>query len=267
MRQRADLALVARGMVESRERAQALILSGRVYRGEVRVDKPSQPVLDNEELILRGEAREWASRGALKLEKALDAFAIDPSGQVCLDVGAAAGGFTDVLLRRGAIKVYAVDVGYGQLDWKLRQDSRVAVMERTNARALLPEAFDPRPSLTVMDASFISVRLLLPAAAAVMGGRGRFAVLVKPQFEAGRGKVGKHGVVREPETHTEVLRGLRDFLPGIGLRLRALDFSPIKGPKGNIEFLADIGDSTAPAPSDADIGALVARAHQDLSCA
>jgi len=264
VRQRADLALVARGLAESRERAQALIISGRVYRGEVRVDKPSQPVLDGEELVLRGDARVWASRGALKMEKALDVFAIDPSGMVCLDVGAAAGGFTDVLLRRGARMVYAVDVGYGQLDWKLRQDPRVVVMERTNARALVPETFAPRPSLTVMDASFISIRLLLPAAAAVMGGEGRFAVLVKPQFEAGREKVGKHGVVRDPEAHEAVLRNLRDFLPGIGLRLRALDFSPVKGPKGNIEFLADIGFSGGTEPSDGDINALVTRVHREL---
>lgn len=264
MKQRADVALAARGLAKSREAAQALILEGRVYVGEVRVNKPSDAVEDGAALLVRGEELAWASRGAHKLEKALDCFGIDVSGAVCMDIGAASGGFTDVLLRRGASHVYAIDVGYGQLEWRLRQDARVTVMERTNARSLTADAFPLRPSFTVMDVSFISVRLIMPAAAAVMGDAVRFAILIKPQFEAGRGEVGKNGVVREAATHARVLRELRDFMPGIGFAIRALEYSPIKGPKGNIEFLADINRDMGKTPSDEEIAALVRKAHEEL---
>ena len=181
-----------------------------------------------------------------------------------MDIGAASGGFTDVLLRAGAAKVYAIDVGYGQLDWRLRQDDRVVVMERTNARALTPEQFPNHPTLTVMDVSFISIRLILPTAAAIMGQAGRFLTLVKPQFEAGRGQVGKHGVVREAETHQRVLREIRDFCPTIGWHVAGFTYSPIKGPKGNIEFLADIRPGVDIAVDDTAIAALVKQAHAEL---
>ena len=203
-------------------------------------------------------------RGGLKLERGLEAFGVDPSGLSCLDVGCSTGGFTDVLLRAGARKVYAIDVGYGQLDWKLRQDPRVAVMERTNARALLPEQFPDHPTLMVMDVSFISIKLVLPAAAAIMGEAGRFRTLVKPQFEAGRGQVGKNGVVREAATHERVLREIRDFCPVIGWSVRGFTWSPIKGPKGNIEFLADIRPGAGEPLSDEVITALVSEAHMAL---
>jgi 23S rRNA (cytidine1920-2'-O)/16S rRNA (cytidine1409-2'-O)-methyltransferase len=265
LKHRADLALVQRGLAKSREFAQALILSGRVYVDEKRIDKASDPVGEGENLLIRGEREEWASRGAHKLDKALDVFRVDVTGKIAMDIGAAAGGFTDVLLRRGAAHVYAIDVGYGQLDWKLRQDTRVSVMERTNARVLDAAMFPLRPDLTVMDVSFISIRLILPAAAAVMGEEGRFVVLIKPQFEAGRGLVGKHGVVRDIKTHIQVLMEIRDFLPGMGWRLFGLNHSPIKGPKGNIEFLADIRFGEGPALTEDEIKAAAGRAHLELA--
>ncbi|HPY94600.1 MAG TPA: TlyA family RNA methyltransferase [Clostridia bacterium] len=265
MKTRADSALVARGLAPSREKAQALILAGRVYVDEVRVDKPSQPVQETDNLLLRGEEREWASRGAYKLEKALEVFRVDVTGLVALDVGAAAGGFTDVLLRAGARHVYAIDVGYGQLDWRIRQDERVTVMERTNARALTPDNFALKPALAVMDVSFISIRLILPALFGILGETGRVVSLVKPQFEAGRGLVGKHGVVREAGTHAQVLRGIRDFLMDTGWRLQGLDYSPITGPKGNIEFLADIRPGQQEPLGDDFIAGLVEAAHRNLA--
>ena len=264
MKQRADQALFARGQADSREKARALILAGRVYLGEVRVDKPSQQVEEDQDIVIRGEREGYASRGGYKLEKAMDAFRVDVRGLVCMDVGAAAGGFTDVLLRAGARHVYAIDVGYGQLDWRIRQDARVTVMERTNARLLRPEMFPEKPGLAVMDVSFISVRLIIPVLFDLMGQSGRLVSLIKPQFEAGRGQVGKHGVVREAETHLRVLKEIRDFAVSRGLRLRNADFSPITGPKGNIEFLADIGCFAEDSLDDAALQALVERAHREL---
>jgi len=261
LKPRADAALLARGLAESREKAQALIIAGRVYIGEKRVDKPSNPVGDDDLLLVRGGDEDWASRGAYKLDKALDAFRIDVAGLAAMDIGAAAGGFTDVLLRRGAGHVYAIDVGYGQMNWKLRGDSRVTVMERTNARNLVPQMFPLRPSLTVMDVSFISIRLILPSAANVMGNEGGFVTLIKPQFEAGREQVGKHGVVREAATHEQVIRGLRDFVRGMNWRMDKLDYSPIKGPKGNIEFLAQLLYGGEPSVGDEDINQIVKEAH------
>ncbi len=264
MKHRADAALLARGLAGSREKAQALIIAGRVYVGERRIDKPSSPVGEDDPLLVRGGDEDWASRGAYKLEKALDAFRMDVAGLAVMDIGAAAGGFTDVLLRRGAGHVYAIDVGYGQLNWKLRVDSRVTVMERTNARVLDPTMFPLKPSLTVMDVSFISVRLILPSAANVMGKEGSFVTLIKPQFEAGREQVGKHGVVREAGTHEQVIRYLRDFVAGMGWRMDKLSFSPIKGPKGNIEFLAQLLPGGKSAILDGDIHEVVKKAHLEL---
>ena len=256
--------MAAKGLAASREQAQKLIMAGRVYVDEVKVLKPAQALDEEANLILRGDIAPFASRGAHKLEKAMKFFEADVRDLVCMDIGAATGGFTDVLLRAGAKKVYAIDVGYGQLDWKLRQDPRVAVMERTNARALLPEQFPDHPTLTVMDVSFISIKLVLPAAAAIMGEAGRFLTLVKPQFEAGRGQVGKNGVVREAATHERVLREIRDFCPVIGWSVRGFTWSPIKGPKGNIEFLADIRPGAGEPLSDEVITALVSEAHMAL---
>jgi len=239
-KQRLDTELVARGLAQSRERAQALILSGAVYIGEQKAAKASQQVAPEDEVTVRGTEHPYVSRGALKLEKALRVFSLDVGDAVAVDVGASSGGFTDVLLRAGARKVYAVDVGYGQLDWKLRTDPRVTVMERTNARYLKPENFPELPALAVMDVSFISVLKILPALFAILGGGGRCVSLIKPQFEAGRERVGKKGVVRDAATHRDVIAQILAGVDALGWHCRALDFSPVKGPEGNIEFLVDL---------------------------
>ncbi len=265
MKQRIDVALVSRGMADSREKAQALIMAGQVYIDEKKVLKASEQVSEDANLILRGAGdAHFASRGGHKLEKAMTAFQADVQGAVAMDIGAAAGGFTDVLLRHGASHVYAIDVGYGQLDWKLRNDDRVTVMERTNARTLTPDMFPKRPNLTVMDVSFISIRLILPVAAEIMGENGRFLTLVKPQFEAGKGQVGKNGVVREKETHERVLKEICLFAPTFGWHVAQMTFSPIKGPAGNIEFLADIRPGEGETLTDENIRALVEQAHREL---
>ncbi|MDR1599442.1 MAG: TlyA family RNA methyltransferase [Oscillospiraceae bacterium] len=237
--ERADLALVAAGLADSREKAQALILSGGVTMDGRRVAKPSERVGDSSMLAVAAPPP-YVSRGGIKLAAALDAFNVDPAGMVCIDVGASTGGFTDALLQRGAARVYAVDVGYGQLADKVRHDPRVVVMERVNARTLAPDMFDPLPALAVMDVSFISVRLILPALRGAMGPAGRVVTLVKPQFEAGRDKVGKGGIVRDANVHAEVLRGIAGFAEGHGWVSAGVVESPIKGQTGNVEFLMDI---------------------------
>lgn len=234
------MALVKKGLAESRERAQAMILSGAVRVNGKRADKASVQVLETDEVSVTAAPHPYVSRGGLKLAKAIESFSVATDGIVAVDIGASTGGFTDVLLQKGARLVYAVDVGYGQLDWKLRNDSRVVVMERTNARFLRHEHFPERPSLCVMDVSFISVRLLLPVIAAIVGETGRIVTLIKPQFEAGRERVGKKGVVRDPATHRDVLLETLGFVQSIGWAVQSADFSPVTGPEGNIEFLFDI---------------------------
>lgn len=265
MKQRIDVAMTTRGLADSREKAQALIMAGQVYIDEKKVLKASEQVAEDANIVLRGAGENhFASRGGHKLEKAITAFEADVRGAVAMDIGAATGGFTDVLLRHGAQHVYAIDVGYGQLDWKLRNDERVTVMERTNARTLTEEMFPAKPNLTVMDVSFISIRLILPVAAQIMGENGRFLTLVKPQFEAGKGQVGKNGVVREKETHERVLREICLFAPSFGWHVQQLTYSPIKGPAGNIEFLADIRPGEGDMLTDDYIKELVQRAHTEL---
>ena len=263
---RADVALVSRGLCESREKAQASIMAGLVYVGERKILKASESVKPEDELTLRGHAHPFASRGGLKLEKAIRSFGADLTGKVCMDIGAATGGFTDVCLQSGARHVYAIDVGYGQFDWKLRNDPRVTVMERTNARYLTQEQVPLHPTVTVMDVSFISIRLILPVAAGIMGDEGVFYTLIKPQFEAGRDRVGKKGVVRDPRVHEDVLREIVDFVPTFGWQVQALDYSPITGPEGNIEFLAKITKKLSDAePCSPDvIRELVSRAHDEM---
>ena len=260
---RADVALVERGLAESREKAQVLIMSGVVFIGEEKVTKASFAVKPEDELTVRGAAHPYVSRGGLKLEKALKVFPCRTQDVVAMDLGASTGGFTDVLLQNGARHVYSIDVGFGQLDWRIRSDPRVTVMERTNARAITADMFPERPTLGVMDVSFISIRLILPAAFQVLGPEGHFITLIKPQFEAGRERVGKKGVVSDPQTHFDVVRSIVDFVPTQGWHVAGLDYSPIRGPEGNIEFLADLwpglGEST---PTDEEIRALVARAHE-----
>ncbi len=265
---RLDVALVQRGLAESREKAQAMILAGTVFLSNQRADKASLSVADGDTLEVRGAAHPYVSRGGLKLEKAMAAFGVDAEGVVAMDVGASTGGFTDVLLRAGARRVYAIDVGYGQLDWRLRSDSRVTVMERTNARNLTPEDFAEPPVLCVMDVSFISIRLILPAVAGIIGSEGRIVTLVKPQFEAGRDRVGKKGVVREPETHLDVLRQILEAIEEMGWRVVGVDFSPIRGPEGNIEFLYDIREKDATGGTcinNEDLAQIVRTAHEMFS--
>jgi len=237
-RPRADLVLVERGLAESRARAQALILAGLVYEGTRRVDKPGDGVAAPEALSVRGRDHPWVSRGGLKLVKGLDHFGIDPAGLIGLDVGASTGGFTDVLLNRGAAKVYAVDVGHGQLAWSLRQDPRVVVLERTNARHL-DRALIPDPvGIVVCDASFIGLEIVLPAALSLAAPGAWLVALIKPQFEVGPDRVGKGGVVRDPELHREVCDRIEAWLAARpGWRVLGVTVSPITGPEGNVEFL------------------------------
>ena len=260
---RLDQRLFELGLSESRERARATIMSGLVYVNGQRSDKPGTPVPDDAKIEVRGSACPYVSRGGFKLAKALEVFPIDPAGKICIDCGASTGGFTDVLLRHGAAKVYAVDVGYGQLAWSLRQDARVVVMERTNARSLTPEMFEDVMDIGVTDVSFISIRLILPALYRVLKPNGEAVCLIKPQFEAGRADVGKKGVVRDRGVHERVLREMCDFFPTAGYALLGLDYSPVRGPEGNIEYLAylkkDGGNGMAP-----DIPALVAASHGEL---
>ena len=238
MKLRLDQLLVDRGLVESKSRAQALIMAGLVYNGEKRLDKPGQPVAEDLQIDLRGQDHPWVSRGGLKLAKAIENFPINPEGKIAIDVGASTGGFTDVLIQNGAAKVYAVDVGQGQLAWKLRQDPRVVVLEKTNARHLTAEQIPEPVDLVVCDASFIGLETVLPAALALTKPQAWLAALIKPQFEVGKGRVGKGGVVREPELHKEVCDRIEAWVGGLpGWTVRGIVESPIKGPEGNIEFL------------------------------
>ena len=260
---RLDQRLFELGLAGSREKAKATIMSGLVYVNGQKSDKPGTPVPDEAKIEVRGSACPYVSRGGFKLAKALPAFNIDVSGYTCIDCGASTGGFTDVLLKNGAARVYAVDVGYGQLAWSLRQDGRVVVMERTNARNLTPDMFPESMDLAVMDLSFISIRLILPAVHALLRPGGECVCLIKPQFEAGRADVGKKGVVRDRAVHERVLREMCGFFPTAGYALAGLDYSPIRGPEGNIEYLAYLkkgGDGGF----EPDIPALVAASHGEL---
>lgn len=264
---RADIALVTCGFAPSREKAQALIMAGQVYLREVKILKPSEKVDDMGALHVKGHAHPYVGRGALKLEKALHVFEADVRGAIALDIGAATGGFTDVLLQNGAEHVYAIDVGYGQLDWKIRNDPRVTVMERTNARYITRELLRGAvPTLTVMDVSFISVKLILPVAAALMNHQGIFYVLIKPQFEAGREHVGKKGVVRDPHIHQQVIASIVDFAPSFDYAMVKLDFSPIIGPEGNIEYIAELcpNEKAQTALNAENIRSVVEVAHNTL---
>lgn len=237
-KRRADEVLYEALNLESIELARALIMEGRVMAGDRKILRASDVVKDGEALRVKGVLNAWVSRGAHKLKKALDVFGIDVSGAVCVDVGASTGGFTDVMLRAGARRVYAVDVGYNLLDYRLRSDARVVCMERTNARFLRPEDFDPRPTFGATDVSFISLKAVLPAALSVLErDDARFVALVKPQFEAAKDEVGAKGVVRDRAVHEKVLRDITAFVPTLGWSVAGLDFSPIRGPEGNIEFL------------------------------
>ena len=263
-RERADVLLTASGQAPSRERARALIMEGCVFYGEVKVEKPGQELPADAVLTVRGGELPFVSRGGLKLEKACAAFSLALEGRVCMDIGASTGGFTDCMLKRGAVKVYAVDVGYGQLAWKLRCDPRVVCMERTNIRYVTLENLQEPPSFISVDVSFISLSLVLPVARALLDERGEAVCLIKPQFEAGRGRVGKKGVVRDPEIHREVIERVTGFAREAGFVCAGLDYSPVRGPEGNIEYLLYLTTDEGAAPAPLDIGGVVAQSHARL---
>lgn len=266
MKERLDVLLVQRGLCESREKAKALIMSGLIFIAGERADKAGASFDPACEIEVRGQ-EEFVSRGGKKLKKAVESFGLDLSGKICADIGASTGGFTDCMLQNGAAKVYAVDVGYGQLAWKLRTDARVVNLERTNVRYVTSEQIPDPLDFFSVDVSFISLKLILPAVAPLLRENVRGVCLIKPQFEAGRDKVGKNGVVRERATHAEVIERVLGYLQDNELVPLGLDYSPIKGPKGNIEYLVYVGraqDAPGIDCSEEAVTALVDRAHDAL---
>lgn len=261
-KKRLDVLLFEKGLVPSRERAKTTIMEGLVYVNGQKADKAGENVAEDAQIEVRSNGKSFVSRGGKKIEKALGHFQIDPAGLVCMDIGASTGGFTDCLLQRGATKVYSIDVGYGQLAWSLRQDPRVKCMERTNIRYVTPDMLEETPDLAVIDVSFISLKLVLPVVAGLLSENGRVACLVKPQFEAGKGKVGKKGVVRDPAIHQEVLENFLINAHDAGFQVLDLTFSPIKGPEGNIEFLGYL--SKTEIEGEYDIPTVIAQAHEQL---
>ena len=263
IKKRLDVLLTEKGFVDSRSKAQAVIMAGQVYVDGQKADKPGISYEETVEIEVRGESCPYVSRGGLKLEKALRDFGVKPEGYVCSDSGASTGGFTDCLLQQGASKVFAIDVGYGQLDWKIRSDPRVVVMERTNIRYVTPEDLGEALDLSVIDVSFISLKIVLPAIKALLKPTGQVLCLIKPQFEAGREKVGKKGVVREPETYKQVLDDFVELANTLEFTILGLTFSPVKGPEGNIEFLGHLtlADRDGILPDTAQV---VADAHNTL---
>ena len=262
-KKRLDVLLVEQGYADTRAKAQAIIMSGSVYVNDQKADKPGMSFEEGIAIEVRGAACPYVSRGGLKLEKALRDFGVDPTGYVCSDSGASTGGFTDCLLQQGASKVFAIDVGYGQLDWKIRSDPRVVVMERTNVRYVTPEQLGQPLDLSVVDVSFISLKIVLPVIKTFLKPDGQVLCLIKPQFEAGKEKVGKKGVVREPQTHKEVLDNFVLLAKELNFTILGLTFSPVKGPEGNIEFLAHLtlADKAGIEP---DTQSVVSKAHEIL---
>ena len=263
IKKRLDVLLVEQGYADSRTKAQAIIMSGQVYVAGQKADKPGMSFEETVDLEVRGAVCPYVSRGGLKLEKALRDFGVDPTGYVCSDSGASTGGFTDCLLQQGAKKVFAIDVGYGQLDWKIRSDPRVVVMERTNVRYVTPEQLGEPLDLSVIDVSFISLKIVLPVIKTFLKPTGQVLCLIKPQFEAGKEKVGKKGVVRDLQTHKEVLDMFTELAAELDFTILGLTFSPVKGPEGNIEFLAHLtlDDKEGIIP---DTQQVVAQAHETL---
>lgn len=266
MKKRLDVLLVEKGLVESRQKAQAIIMAGQVYVKGQKVDKAGTPIDPEAPIEVRGEGLRYVSRGGLKLEKAMALWDVALQDKVCADIGASTGGFTDCMLQNGASKVYAVDVGYGQLAWKLRSDERVVCMERTNARYLSHEQIPDEIDFFSVDVSFISLNLILPAVRSLMREGGQGVCLIKPQFEAGKEKVGKKGVVRDKAVHLEVLEHFLEHAAAAGFTLRGLTFSPIRGPEGNIEYL---GWLSTEAETDfvPDLPKLVEESHGALDTA
>lgn len=262
---RLDAELLARGLVPSRERGRALIMAGVVYVGGQKALKAGQPVKSEDVIEVRENINPFVSRGGLKLQKAMQAFPIHLDGTVCIDVGASTGGFTDCMLQSGAIKVYAVDVGYGQLAWKLRTDERVVNLERTNFRHCTAEQIPDLADFASVDVSFISLKIILPVLRTFLRDDGEAVCLIKPQFEAGRENVGKKGVVRDKAVHESVVRRITQFAADSGFTVQGLTFSPIKGPEGNIEYLMYIRKTQVGALAlETDVAELVERSHAKL---
>ena len=264
IKKRLDVLLVERLYADTRSKAQAIIMSGNVYVNGQKADKPGTSFEETVEIEVRGAVCPYVSRGGLKLEKALRDFGVKVDGFVCSDSGASTGGFTDCLLQQGARKVFAVDVGYGQLDWKIRSDERVVVMERTNIRYVTPEDLGEPLDLSVIDVSFIGLEIVLPTIKTLLKPTGQVLCLIKPQFEAGKENVGKKGVVRDPKIHQMVLDNFISLVDGLGFKILGLTFSPVKGPEGNIEFLGHLSldDVQGIRPDTAQV---VADAHKTLS--
>lgn len=263
IKKRLDVLLTEQGYADTRSKAQAIIMAGQVYVDGQKADKPGISYEETVSIEVRGDVCPYVSRGGLKLEKALRDFDVHPDGYVCSDSGASTGGFTDCLLQQGASKVFAIDVGYGQLDWKIRSDPRVVVMERTNIRYVTPEDLGEKLDLSVVDVSFISLKIVLPTIKSLLKPTGQVLCLIKPQFEAGREKVGKKGVIRDPATHKEVLDMFVELADALGFTILGLTFSPVKGPEGNIEFLGHLTleDKDGIRPDTADV---VRQAHETL---
>lgn len=267
MKERLDVLMTQRGLAESREKAKALIMSGIVYVNGQKEDKAGTSFENTALIQVRGSTLKYVSRGGLKLEKAIDHFGVELLGKVCMDVGASTGGFTDCMLQNGAVKVYGVDVGHGQLAWKLRNDDRVVCMEKTNIRYVLPEEISDRIQFASIDVSFISLTKVLGPVKALLTEEGQIVCLIKPQFEAGREKVGKKGVVREKKVHLEVIETVIQYGLGLGFEVLNLEFSPIKGPEGNIEYLLHLRNrSSRPDSSSIPVNPreIVEEAHASL---
>lgn len=265
MKKRLDVLVFEKGYAESREKAKAIIMAGDIYVDNQKADKCGQSYDENVNIEFRGKAPKYVSRGGLKLEKAIENFNLDLSGKITMDIGASTGGFTDCMLQNGAEKVYSIDVGYGQLAWKLRNDKRVVNLERTNMRKVTAEQVPDKIDFFSIDVSFISLKLLLPVARELLSENAEAVCLIKPQFEAGREKVGKKGVVRDPEVHIEVVESIYNFCLENGYSILNLDFSPIKGPEGNIEYLIHIRKSDDPKSyTDITPKELVTNSHKEL---
>ena len=263
MKKRLDIMMVEQGLAPSREKAKAYIMAGEVYVNGQKEDKAGSMFAETVKLEVRGKTLPYVSRGGLKLEKAMKNFGVTLKDKVCMDVGASTGGFTDCMLQNGAVKVYSIDVGYGQLDWKLRNDPRVVCMEKTNIRYVVPEDLEGPAAFSSIDVSFISLTKVLLPVRNLLTEDGEIVCLIKPQFEAGREKVGKKGVVREKSTHVEVLQDFVELANTLDFRILGLTFSPVKGPEGNIEFLGHLrlGDMPGITP---DVTAVVEQAHGAL---
>lgn len=261
---RLDQLIFDKGYADSREKAKAIVMSGNVYINGQKADKPGMQVSPDSEPDVRIKELPFVSRGGYKLDKALKVFPVNPEGKVCIDCGASTGGFTDVLLQHGALKVYSVDVGYGQLAWKLRNDPRVVNLERTNLRYITSDEIPEKLDLAVCDVSFISLKLIIPAVVPFLKENAGFICLIKPQFEAGRDQVGKKGVVRDKKIHVSVIRDILEFVPSTGLKVYGLDYSPVRGPEGNIEYLLYLINCDTETDADIDVESIVNASHEEL---